>query len=1822
MREILLTLCILCCTPIALLAQCANPVFTVDEDFENVSGSIPDCWIRAANTNVSDNDVAVINGQLRISVFFQGRAVLPAVENLTGLITFDAEAVNILPSEMLTMQLIATDDGSQWDVLTSFQVGTNSQSFTYDLKDANYTGTYTRLGFTYQFTQQVVSSSLLIDDVLYTSECTDPNPTVTAVTKNITVMLDQDGEATIAPEDVDNGSKDACDNLPTLSLDKTLFTCADLGNNTVTLTATIGSSSDTETANVRVIPELPENNEVIPVYLPASGMLTVVASDLVNSNCADVTYTLDPQSQNTFNCNHVGSSVQNSIKATWGNGADSHSHSITLMPLDTISPVLDLMDGAVTLDGTGNATVTAALFDRGSTSSCGLTLSLSKSQFTYDDIGINTITVTGVDASGNTSSADVQLTVQSGLVEFNAAPVLPAPYCVDGTTAFDINLDGSVNGSTYYLIDTLDNSIVDGPVTGTGNALTFSTGILSSTKTFEVAEETAYTPIDQGSAFSFVGNGEYAEGNGNWRFNYANGYTFEATVEGNTRPAGFHNPIFSIGNSGDSDIEVYFQSNTNYLVVLQERNGGANFERYHSPAVDTKTHIAVVFAPNGSRVISVYYNGVLQNKVDGNVNSGLGVSNGFTFKVGEINHSTFGSTSISDLTIDEVRVWDAPRTAATIQSLMNTCVDETSQGLMHYYRLDEGSGTVASDLSGSLDLTLINPIANANNWTAPGSGLVNCSADVFVPISNQVTIGDLTAPTLVLKDITLTLDATGEATLIPADADNGSSDDCTPASELTYMADLTDFSCDDLGDNSVTITVTDKAGNAASQTITVTVVDDMAPVFSANNPNGLSPLRFAIDPSSSNAVTIAVSDLRTTVGDNCDGNPTVTLSQSSFTCNDLGSQTITLTATDASGNTNTATEIIEIVDETIPTAVTQDATIALDANGVATIAADDINNGSSDNCTATGDLTFSLSKSAFSCEDLGANTVILRVIDVSGNEATATAIITVVDNIDPVAVAKNITVDAGETFLPSDIDDGSSDNCSVTLSLDQNVFNTPGTYTVTLTATDPSGNTATATATVTVVEARTAQTITFDPPTRGLYGETVTLSATATSQLPVTFTVITGPGTIGKNNNDMLTLTGVGQVVIEASQAGDDTFSAAPAVIGVIEVEKAPLVVVIDHQTITFGAALPTYSFSYQGFVLGDGPTSLDVAPVVGSTATATSDAGTYPITATTLGADDAYNLQYQDGVLTINKADQTIVFDDIADLDLSVTNVVTLAATATSGLSLTYTLSQGDGSISGNELTVNSTGNFTVVATQEGNTNYKAATSSKSFAVTDSRKTNQTITFNDDLSGLTYGDGAVALSGSASSMLTVSYVTTGPVSVDGNVMTITGAGVASVTAVQSGDDTFNPASGVTVDFTVAKATLTATASDETKTYGTEIPTFSVVLTGFLGMDDASMIDVVPTAITTATTSSAPGLYDITVNDDGSDDNYDFSLVNGTLTIVKAAQTIIFDAIADINIATTTHVDLMSTASSGLDITYVLQAGDGTISGSVLTINSSGAFTVTATQEGNDNYEAAVSVSRSFLVTDSNKSDQVITFDEVSDQVYGEVVTLSATASSSLPVAFQLISGTGSLDGNILTIRGVGDFEVEVSQGGDAVHNPASSVRQQFTVNKAPLTATAEDVEINLGDDLPNFEISYTGFKLNETVAVLDQLPTAFVDASVGTDPGEFPIQLLEGNDDHYEIGLQPGLLTIVESVLSSSLEVPLTSTVYPNPATEKFIFEWSGTGTVMLSVVTIRGEKQWTSKPFTGTIDVDISTWSSGIYYVQLFDQSKLMGTYKLLVK
>ena len=81
------------------------------------------------------------------------------------------------------------------------------------------------------------------------------------------------------------------------------------------------------------------------------------------------------------------------------------------------------------------------------------------------------------------------------------------------------------------------------------------------------------------------------------------------------------------------------------------------------------------------------------------------------------------------------------------------------------------------------------------------------------------------------QNITVQLDASGNASIVPADVDNGSSDNCSVALSL----DISAFTCADLGANAVVLTGTDPSGNTATCNATVTVEDNVAPVINCQD---------------------------------------------------------------------------------------------------------------------------------------------------------------------------------------------------------------------------------------------------------------------------------------------------------------------------------------------------------------------------------------------------------------------------------------------------------------------------------------------------------------------------------------------------------------------------------------------------------------------------------------------------------------------------------------------------------------------------------------------------------------------------------------------------------------------------------------------------------------------------------------------------------------------------------------------------------------------------------------------------------------------------
>ena len=108
---------------------------------------------------------------------------------------------------------------------------------------------------------------------------------------------------------------------------------------------------------------------------------------------------------------------------------------------------------------------------------------------------------------------------------------------------------------------------------------------------------------------------------------------------------------------------------------------------------------------------------------------------------------------------------------------------------------------------------------------------------------------------------------------------------------------------------------------------------------------------------------------------------------------------------------------------------------------------------------------------------------------------------------------------------------------------------------------------------------------------------------------------------------------------ITASGAVDADY-AITYVAGTLTVTPAALTITADNQTKVYGAALPTLTASYSGFVNGDTSASLTTQPTLSTTATAGSHVAGNPYTITARGAVDSdYTISYASGTLTVTPA-------------------------------------------------------------------------------------------------------------------------------------------------------------------------------------------------------------------------------------------------------------------------------------------------------------------------------------------------------------------------------------------------------------------------------------------------------------------------------------------------------------------------------------------------------------------------------------------------------
>ncbi|MCB9284988.1 MAG: HYR domain-containing protein, partial [Lewinellaceae bacterium] len=334
-----------------------------------------------------------------------------------------------------------------------------------------------------------------------------------------------------------------------------------------------------------------------------------------------------------------------------------------------------------------------------------------------------------------------------------------------------------------------------------------------------------------------------------------------------------------------------------------------------------------------------------------------------------------------------------------------------------------------------------------------------------------VDVYDLDAPTMVCQDITVYLDENGEVSITAEDVDGGSYDNC----DLELAIDNDFFTCDNVGDNNVTLYGADPSGNEANCVATVTVVDNLPP-----------DIITCADDVVLEGCGLQIPDLTGDVEaeDNC-GVESITQNPVAGTdFGDMNEQEIvvTITVTDVNGNVSTCEVNVSVDDTTPPVAQCQDQLDAiLDADGLFQVTAAMADNESWDDCGPVEILIgrgdgYDVSQYV-DCDDAGLTvTMTLLVTDEAGNASTCEVSVDVYDNTAPTMQCQDITVyldmNGEASITDDDVDGGSYDNCDVELSIDNGDFNCDnvGDNNVTLTGVDPSGNEAQCVATVTVVD--------------------------------------------------------------------------------------------------------------------------------------------------------------------------------------------------------------------------------------------------------------------------------------------------------------------------------------------------------------------------------------------------------------------------------------------------------------------------------------------------------------------------------------------------------------------------------------------------------------------------------------------------------------------------------------------------------------------------------------------------------------------------------
>jgi hypothetical protein len=626
---------------------------------------------------------------------------------------------------------------------------------------------------------------------------------------------------------------------------------------------------------------------------------------------------------------------------------------------------------------------------------------------------------------------------------------------------------------------------------------------------------------------------------------------------------------------------------------------------------------------------------------------------------------------------------------------------------------------------------------------------------------------------------------------------------------------------------------------------------------------------------------------------------------------------------------------------------------------------------------------------------------------------------------------------------------------------------------------------------------KSTQSISFNTsPWAAVVGGSYAVGASASSGLPVSFSVAPGSAGICTISGATVSFVGLGTCTVRANQAGNASYLAAPQVTQSIDVDDS-----VAAQAISFlsmppsGAHVhdPPYTVNAKAtsglpVEFGTDDASAGICNVTGAKVHLIGE-GTCTINATQRGNTKfkpapPVQQSFSIGTDAVSQSVQSINFTSTPPIGPAIGGTYIIAATASSGLTVAFSAapsSAGVCTVAGSTVSLVGTGTCTVRANQAGNSSYLAAPQvQQAFLV---GLVGQTISFSSTPpSGAAVGGPAYTVAATSSSGLPVVF-SANPSSasvctVSGSTVSLTGAGTCTVDADQPGDATHGPAPQVQQSFTIGGP---PTPSVQSISFTSSPPSSSVAggaayaVSASASSGLAVTFSVAPSSAGVCTVSGATvspvGVGTCTVRaDQAGNTSYEAApQVWQSFAVGLAPQTTSFTS-APPSSATVGDPDYVvsATATSGLTVVFsaaASSAGICTVSGSTVNFVATGTCTVNADQPGNATYDVAPRVQQSFTIGGpSAPSVQSISFTSSTPSgafVGGPTYGVSASASSGLPVGFSIdpaSAGVCALSGATVSFVGSGTCTIRADQAGNGSYQAAPQVSQSFAVNIAGQT--------------------------------------------------------------------------------------------------------------------------------------------------------------------